>query len=142
MEQLLFSELSGLLDPQAKYFVSLDLTSCYYQIKVDEESSNLLVIATLMSRFEFTVLAQGICSSSYIFNHLTDGSMCHDNSEHLENMDNVLLSGRTINELKEKLENVLEFCRKKNLKLKSSKLKISEQVEFGGALISSELVKK
>jgi len=101
VEQLLFSETSGqllgLIDPQAKYFVRLDLTSCYYQIKVDEESSNLLVIATLMSRFEFTVLAQGICSSSDIFNYLTDGSMCHDNNGSLENMDNVLY-GQNIKE--------------------------------------------
>ena len=57
-------------------------------------------------------------------------------------MDDVLLHGRSIEELKGKLESFLSFCREKNLKLKPSKLNISEEVEFGGAVISSKLVKK
>ena len=73
------TELSGQLlrhiDQKAKYFVSLDLTSVYHKIKIDDKSSNLLVISTLKGRFKFTVLAQGICSSLDIFNYLTDGSM-------------------------------------------------------------------
>ena len=129
------------IDPEARYFVSLDLTSGYHQIQVDEESSNLLVISTPMGRYKFTVLAQGVCSSSDIFNYLTDGSLRHDNSGALKNMDDVLIHGKTLKELKEKLENFLAFCRDKNLKLKPSKLNISEQVEFGGAVISSELVR-
>ena len=41
-------QLSRHIDSQAKYFVGLDLTSGYHQIRLFEESSNLLVIATLM----------------------------------------------------------------------------------------------
>ena len=95
-----------------------------------------------MGRYKFTVLAQGVCSSSDIFNFLTDGSCRRDNSGALKNMDDVLLHGRTLEELKMKLESFLAFCREKNLKLKPSKLNISEEVEFGGAVISSKLVKK
>ena len=43
------------IDPEARYFVSLDLTSGYHQLRVDEESSNLLVISTPMGRYKFTV---------------------------------------------------------------------------------------
>ena len=39
-----------------------------------------------------------------------------------------------------KLEIFLEFCKKKNLKLKPSKFCIGEEVEFGGTLITSETV--
>ena len=56
-------------------------------------------------------------------------------------MDDILLHGRTLEELNIKIENFLEFCRDQNLKLKPSKLTISEEVEFGGAVISSKLVK-
>ena len=56
-------------------------------------------------------------------------------------VDDVLLYSRTIKELKMKLENFLSFCKETNL-LKPSKLNISKQVEFGGTLISSEIVKK
>ena len=52
------------IDPEASYFVSLDLTSGYHQIKVDEESSNLLVISTPMGRYKFTVLAQAVIFST------------------------------------------------------------------------------
>ena len=121
------------IDPEARFFASADMTSGYHQIRVDEESSNLLAISTPMGRYKFTVLAQGICSSSDIFNYLTDGSCRRDNSGALKNMDDILLHGRTLEELDRKLENFLEFCREKNLKLKPSKLTISEEVEFGGA---------
>ena len=84
----------------------------YHQIKVDEESSNLLVISTPMGRYKFTVLTQGVCSSSDIFNYLTDGSLIHDNSGVLKNMNDVLIPGRNLKGLKDKLENFLEFVEK------------------------------
>ena len=55
------------IDLRAKYFVSIDLTSGFYQIPIDEESQNLLVISAPMGRYKFTLLAQGIRSSSDIF---------------------------------------------------------------------------
>ena len=64
------------IDPEARFFASADMTSGYHQIRVNEESSNLLAISTPMGRYKFTVLAQGICSSSDIFNYLTDGNGC------------------------------------------------------------------
>ena len=94
-----------------------------------------------MGRHKFTVLAQGLCSSSDIFNYLKDGSLCHDNSGALKNMDVVMIHGKTLIELEEKLENFLKFCREKNLKLKPTKLNILEQGQFGGAVILSELVR-
>ena len=68
----------------------------YHQIPIDEESQNLLVISTPMGRYKFTVLAQGVCLSSDIFNFLTDGSMRYDSSGAIKNMDDALLHGRTI----------------------------------------------
>ena len=35
----------------------------------------------------------------------------------------------------------LKFCKKKNLKLKTDKFKISENVEFAGATLNAELVR-
>ena len=47
------------IDPRAKYFVSMDLTSGYHQIPIYEERQNLLIISTQMGRYKFTVLPQG-----------------------------------------------------------------------------------
>ena len=88
----------------------MDLTSGYHQIPLDEESQNLLVISTSMGRFKYLVLAQGVCSASDIFNYLTDGSMRYDGSETIKNMDDVLMHGRTMEELKKKLEVFLKYC--------------------------------
>ena len=97
------------IDPEARFFASADMTSGYHQIRVDEESSNLLAISTPMGRYKFTVLAQGVCSSSDIFNYLTDGDCRRDNSGALKNMDDVLLHGRTLAELNQKIESFLSF---------------------------------
>ena len=88
------------IDPQARFFATMDLTSGYHQIPIDKESQDLLVISTTpMGRFKYQVLAQGVCSASDIFNYLTDGSMRYDGSESIKNMDDVLLFGRTLEEL-------------------------------------------
>ena len=67
--------------------------------------------------------------------------MRYDGSEAIKDMDDVLLYGRVIEELRKKLQNCLSFCDEKNLKLKPSKIDISKQVEFDGTLISSDSVK-
>ena len=87
----------------------MDPTSGYHQIPIDEESQNLLFISTPMGRYRFTVLTKGVCSASDIFNFLTDGSMRYDGSEAIKNMDDILLCGCTIKELKKKLESFLSF---------------------------------
>ena len=69
------------IPPDAKYFATMDLTSGYHQIPLDEESQNLLVISTPMGRFKYLVLAQGVCSASDIFNFLTDGSIRYEEAK-------------------------------------------------------------
>ena len=44
-------------------------------------------------------------------------------------------------ELEEKVLNLMLFCKDKNLKLNPEKFLISEQVEFGGSVISAETVR-
>ena len=46
-------------------------------------------------------------------------------------MDDVLFYGCAIRELRKKLENFLNFCEEKNLKLKPSKMNKNDEVEFG-----------
>ena len=53
-------------------------------------------------------------------------------------MDDILIAGKNMEDLKEKLVTFLTFCRTKNIKLKTSKFFISSEVEFGGCWISKE----
>ena len=56
-------------------------------------------------------------------------------------MGDVLLYGRTLEELKKKIEVFVGYCEEKNLKLKPSKMVISEEVEFAGTVVRAETVK-
>ena len=76
-------------------------------------------------------------------NLLTDGTTRYDGTQTLKNMDDWLIFVETLEELEEleeKILNLMHFCRDKNLKLNPEKLLISEQVEFGGSIISTESV--
>ena len=86
------------------------------------------------------VLAQGVCSASDIFNFLTDGTLRYDGSESIKNMDDILLYGRSMEELQKKLEVFIGYWDKKNLKLKPSKMVIGEEVEFAGTVIRAKTV--
>ena len=130
------------IDPQAKFFCTIDATSGYHQVPVCKESQKYLTIITQQGRFQYTVTPQGVCSSSDLFNLLTDGQVRYDGTDTLKNMDDWLLFGKTLEELQLKLQNLMQFCKDKNLKLNPTKLIISEEVEFGGSVISSETVEK
>ena len=58
----IFSQISG-----ASYFSKLDASSGYWQIKVDEQSSNLLPFGTPSGRYRFKSLPYGIHSASEFF---------------------------------------------------------------------------
>ena len=64
-----------------------------------------------------------------------------DGTETLNNMNNWLLFGETLEELEEKILNLMHFCRDKPLKFNPEKLIISEQVEFRGPIISAETIR-
>ena len=123
----------------SKYFAALDMSSGYHQIAVDEESSKLLVIATPAGRFKVKIAAQGITSASDMFNLFTDGNT-RFGSRILKNMDDLLIFGDSLKEVKEKVEEFLMFAKKEILKLKTSKIIISEEVKLDGSVTSAEMV--
>ena len=51
----------------ASYFLKLDASSGYWQIKVDEQSSNLLTFGTPSGIYRFKHLPYGIHSASEVF---------------------------------------------------------------------------
>ena len=60
----------------------------------------------------------------------------------LKNMNDWLILGQALEELQSKLSNLMDFCKLKNLKLNPDKLLISEEVEFGGSVISAETIQQ
>ena len=89
--------------------------------------------------YEVMVWYKGITSASDFFNLLTDGGVRYEGFDKIhKNMDDILFAARSIQELEDMLSKFLNFCQVKNIKLKGSKLCVSECVEFGGVRICRE----
>ena len=56
-------------------------------------------------------------------------------------MDDIGFYADTLVDLEKHVVEFLRFCKQKNLKLKTDKFRISENVEFAGATLNSELVR-
>ena len=55
----------------SKVFAVIDAASGYHQLRVSEESQELLTIVTNMGQFTFKSLPQGIASAASLWNILT-----------------------------------------------------------------------
>ena len=75
-------------------------------------------------------------------NYLTDGDLRISGLNCIKNIDDLLIYSDTLEGLKKEIQMFLEVCKKKNLKLKTIKFCIGEEVKFGGPIISSETVGK
>ena len=130
------NQLLRQISPTSRYFCTIDCVAGYHQIPITPESSNLLVIATPAGRFRMKVLAQGVSSASDIFNIVTDSSTRLD-SNVIKNMDDLAFFSDNLVDLEKHVCEFLKFCKLKNLKLKTDKFKISENVEFAGATLNA-----
>ena len=90
------SQLLRHINCEVRYFVSLDLTSGYHHIRIDSESQDILCITTLMGRYKYTVMGQGITSACDIFNFLTDDDLRINRVNSIKNMDNLFLYSETL----------------------------------------------
>ena len=121
------------LDGEAVVFATLDMVAGYHQVPVHEADRHLLTVISQYGRHQYNCLSQGITSASDFFNLITDGSVRYEGFEQIhKNMDDLLFAARSIQELEVMITNFLNFCQRMNIKLKGSKLNVSEVVEFGG----------
>ena len=92
----------------SKVFAVIDAASGYHQLRVHEESQELLTIVTNMDSLTFKSLPQGISNSAALWNMLRDGDSRIDSELNIvKNMDDWMLYARTMVALEEKLEKFL-----------------------------------
>ena len=104
----------------AKYFLKLDASSGYCQIKVDRESSNLLTFGTTIGRFRFKQLLYDIHSASEVFQK-TVSSIISDIQGSANSQDEIVIWGKTFAEHDNCLRKVLLKVRESGLKLIKNK---------------------
>ena len=114
----IFSQMSG-----ASYFSKLDASSGYWQIKVDEQSSNLLTFGTPSGRYRFKRLPYGIHSASEVFQREVT-SIISDIPGSANSQDDFVVWGKTLQEHDERLRKVFLKIRESGLKLNKTKCQI------------------
>ena len=82
-------------------------------------------------------MPQGAASSCDLFNIITDEGI-RNKEGHFKNIDDILTSATSINQMEDRLRKLLTLCRKRNMKLNLEKFEVSHRVTFGGVELSGE----
>ena len=101
----------------ATVFSKLDASSGFWQLNLDNESSDLCTFNTQFGRYRYLRLPFGISSAPEIY-HRT----IHQMFEHVDgvdtSMDDIIIWGSNVEEHDQRLHQVLQVARQNNLKLR------------------------
>ena len=133
----IFNRLHG-----GSYFCTLDIYKAYLHLVVDEESAKVQAISTHRGTYLAKRLFFGIKSAPNEFH-----AFIHQFVQDLDGVsayfNDLIIQGKTIQECRDRLVNVLEKLRRYNLHLNLNKCKFFEKkVEYLGHIISSEGLSK
>ena len=125
--------------PGAKIFSKLDASSGYWQIRVDDESADLLTFNTPFGRYRFNHLPFGVWSASEIFGKSIFENIIQGLEGVANIQDNIIVWGSTPAKHDERLQHVLEKCREANLKLNKEKCEFRlNELKFVGHIFSAD----
>jgi hypothetical protein len=127
----------------SKWFSSLDLQSCFWQIPLSKESQELTAFSTLGQQWQFKVMPFGLRNASATAQRLLQMVLSGLHwSQALVYIDDILIFSKTFDEHLVHISNVLSRLRKAQLKLKPSKCHFGmNEVPFLGHIVSSEGVR-
>ena len=122
------------------YFSTLDLTSGFYQIKLNEEDRKKTAFVTKYGLFEHTRMPMGLCNSPATFQRAMQLVLRGLTwKEVLAYLDDVNVLGKTFEDHLYNLKQVFDRFRYYNLKLKPKKCNLFQSsCEFLGKYISRE----
>ena len=128
---------------EAKWFCTLDLTSGYWQVAMDENSRCKTAFVTQQGLFEFEVMPFGLCNAPATFERLME-SILRGLQWHicLVYIDDIIVFGKSFHETMFNLKLVFERIQEAGLKLKPKKCELFQtEVKFLGHVVSREGVK-
>ena len=125
--------------PEAKYFAVIDAKTGFWQIPLDENFSMYTAFNTPFGRYRFKHMPYGIKSGSEVFQRAMEELFIHSPCEIV--VDDILIWGKTMDELKSNTYKVLDRAREVGLKLNANKCKfgVTEVTYVGHKLTSNRL---
>jgi len=129
----LISRLQG-----KKYYIDIDLTNAFHQIRLDEESSSKLSIQTPWAQIRPLFLPEGCKPASHQLQRTVTDLFRDIEDDALIAHDNLLIMADDIQHAKDLLRKVLQICADKNVILKLSKSNlIVTAVDFFGYRVTT-----
>ncbi|KAK3737368.1 hypothetical protein QZH41_002298 [Actinostola sp. cb2023] len=124
----------------ARYFSTLDLTSGYYQVSVDEEDRAKTAFSTPMELYEFKRMPMGLVNAPATFQRLMQTVFGDQVFEKLLIcLDDIIVFSTTFEEHLTRLHSVFERLRAHGLKLKPKKCcLVRKEVRYLGHIVSPD----
>jgi len=124
-----------------KYFSSLDQSSGYWNVQVDEESQELLTFNTPFGRYSFKRLPFGLNSSQDVFQRAVDETFGSIPNVYCI-ADDILIAAKTRQEHDTAVNRILQKCRESGFRLNPDKAKIlAVELPFFGHILTPEGLK-
>ena len=106
---------------RAKYFSTLDMTSSFHQINLDNSSKHLTAFSTNNGHYQFKRLPFGLKISSNSFQRMLTIALSGLDASAFLYVDDIIVFGCSLKHHNENLRNVFERLSKYNLKLNAKK---------------------
>ncbi len=125
------------IDASSKYFAKMDAVQGYFQIPLDDTSSQLTTFLLPSGRYRYLRAPMGLCASS--------DEWCQRSDVALQGLpgvsklvDDVLVQAPNEHTLLSRIRQVLERCRAHGITISRRKLQIGREVKFAGHIISAK----
>ncbi|GBN76637.1 Retrovirus-related Pol polyprotein from transposon 17.6 [Araneus ventricosus] len=127
----------------SQWFSTLDLKSGYWQVEIQPEDKEKTTFTTGQGLCQFKVMLFGLCNTPATFERLMETVLRGLTSEAcLVYLDDIIIVGRTFEELLSNIRKVFQRQQKANLKLSPIKCRFfRKEVSYLGHIISADGVK-
>ncbi|RXN37980.1 Retrovirus-related Pol poly from transposon [Labeo rohita] len=122
----------------AKWFSTLDLASGYWQVELTPQARQAAAFCSRKGLFAWNVMPFGLCNAPATFQRLMDRVLAGIQWEIcLVYLDDIIVLGKDVKEMLQRLAQVFERLRQANLKLKPAKCCLfRRQVVYLGHIVS------
>lgn len=131
----LFDSLEG-----AKFFSTLDFSSGYHQIAMEDKDIKKTAFATRRNQYEYCRMPFGLCGAPATFQRTMSLILRKENWIHcLIYLDDIIIFGKSIEQHNERLRSVMQRIRESGLKLSPGKCHfLKDKIAYLGHVISSK----